>query len=108
MRILGHGRRFIDVALCVNEIGRLHGGIVVAYDCEIVGSLPLPFAGLLSIRGIESGDTKLRCPHAVMEVVGCVLPSPFMTQSFLALPVIPRLKITDLGLVDVEKHEIVV
>jgi len=89
------------VALCVNEIKRLHGRIVVAYDGEIVGNLPLPFAGLLSMRGIESVDTKLRCPHAVMEEMGCVLPSPFMTQSFLALPVIPRLKITNLGLVDV-------
>ncbi len=101
------GENFDDMALCVNEIRRLHGGIVVAYDGEIVGRLPLPFAGLLSTGSIESVDAKLRCLHAVMEEMGCVLPSPFMTQSFLALPVIPRLKITDLGLVDVEKHEIV-
>jgi len=58
LRILGHGRRFIDVALCVDEIRRLHG--------EIVGRLPLPFAGLLSAGSIESVDAKLRCLHAVM------------------------------------------
>jgi adenine deaminase len=101
------GANFEDMALCVNEIRRLHGGIVVAYDGEIVGRLPLPFAGLLSTGSIESVDAKLRFLHAVMGEMGCVLPAPFMTQSFLALPVIPRLKITDLGLVDVEKHEIV-
>jgi len=101
------GENFEDMALCVNEIRRLHGGIVVAYDGEIVGSLPLPFAGLLSVGSIESVDAKLRFLHAMMDEMGCVLPSPFMTQSFLALPVIPRLKITDLGLVDVEKHEII-
>ncbi|MEA3282184.1 MAG: adenine deaminase [Euryarchaeota archaeon] len=101
------GANFEDMALCVNEIRRLHGGIVVAYDGEIMGSLPLPFAGLLSPGSIESVDAKLRCLHAVMGEMGCMLPSPFMTQSFLALPVIPRLKITDLGLVDVEKHELV-
>ena len=101
------GANFEDMALCVDEIRRLHGGIVVAYDGEVVGSLPLPFAGLLSTGSIESVDARLRCLHAVMREMGCVLPSPFMTQSFLALPVIPRLKITDLGLVDVEKHEIV-
>jgi adenine deaminase len=95
------------MALCVDEIRRLHGGIVVAYDGEIVGRLPLPFAGLLSTGSIESVDAKLRFLHAVMGEMGCVLPSPFMTQSFLALPVIPRLKITDMGLVDVEKHELV-
>ncbi|MEA1893937.1 MAG: adenine deaminase [Euryarchaeota archaeon] len=101
------GANFEDMALCVDEIRRLHGGIVVAYDGEIVGSLPLPFAGLLSAGSIESVDAKLRCLHAMMGEMGCVLPSPFMTQSFLALPVIPRLKITDFGLVDVEKHELV-
>ena len=66
MRILGHGRRFIDVALCVDEIRRLHGGVGVAYDGEIVGRLLLPFAGLLSTGSVESVDAKLRCLHAVM------------------------------------------
>jgi len=101
------GTNVEDMALCANEIRRLHGGIVIAYDGTIIGSLPLPFAGLLSTGSIESVDAKQRALHAVMREMGCVLPSPFMTQSFLALPVIPKLKITDLGLVDVEKHEII-
>ena len=53
------------MALCVNAIGQLHGGIVVAYGGEIVGSLPLPFGGLLSTGSIESVDAKLMCPHVV-------------------------------------------
>ncbi len=101
------GTNFEDMALCANEIRTMRGGIAVAYDGEIMGGIALPFAGLLSTGSVESVDAKLRGLHAMMQEIGCVLPSPFMTLSFLALPVIPRLKITDLGLVDVEKQEIV-
>ena len=101
------GTNFKDMALCVNEIRAMRGGIAVAYDDETMGSIALPFAGLLSTGSVESVDAKLRGLHAMMREIGCVLPSPFMTLSFLALPVVPRLKITDMGLVDVEKHEIV-
>ena len=101
------GTNFEDMALCANEIRTMRGGIAVAYDGEIMGGIALPFAGLLSTGSVESVDAKLRGLHAMMREIGCVLPSPFMTLSFLALPVIPRLKITDLGLVDVEKQEIV-
>ena len=101
------GTNFEDMALCANEIRTMRGGIAVAYDGEIMGGIALPFAGLLSTGSVESVNAKLRGLHAMMQEIGCVLPSPFMTLSFLALPVIPRLKITDLGLVDVEKQEIV-
>ncbi len=101
------GTNFEDMALCANEIRTMRGGIAVAYDGEIMGGIALPFAGLLSTGSVESVDAKLRGLHAMMREIGCVLPSPFMTLSFLALPVIPRLKITDLGLVDVERQKIV-
>ncbi|MCK4651874.1 MAG: hypothetical protein KAT13_02155 [Methanosarcinales archaeon] len=101
------GTNFEDMALCANEIRTMRGGIAVAYDSEIMGSIALPFAGLISTGSVESVDAKLRGLHAMMQEIGGVLPSPFMTLSFLALPVVPRLKITDMGLVDVEKQEIV-
>ena len=101
------GTNFEDMALCANEIRTMRGGIAVAYDGEIMGGIALPFAGLLSTGSVESVDAKLRGLHAMMREIGCVLPSPFMTLSFLALPVVPRLKITDMGLVDVERQEIV-
>ena len=101
------GTNFEDMALCANEIRAMRGGIAVAYDGEIMGGIALPFAGLLSTGSVESVDAKLRGLHAMMQELGCVLPSPFMTLSFLALPVVPRLKITDMGLVDVERQEIV-
>jgi len=101
------GTNFEDMAICANEIRTMRGGIAVAYDGEIMGGIALPFAGLLSTGSVESVDAKLRGLHAMMQEIGCVLPSPFMTLSFLALPVVPRLKITDMGLVDVERQEIV-
>ncbi|MEA1908660.1 MAG: adenine deaminase [Euryarchaeota archaeon] len=101
------GTNFEDMALSANEIRTMRGGIAVAYDGEIMGGIALPFAGLLSAGSVESVDAKLRGLHAMMQEIGCVLPSPFMTLSFLALPVVPRLKITDMGLVDIERQEIV-
>lgn len=101
------GTNFEDMVLCTSEIRRLRGGIVVAYDGTIMGGIALPFAGLLSTGSVESVDAKLRALHAAVTEMGCVLPSPFMTLSFLALPVIPKLKITDMGLVDVRKQEII-
>ena len=71
------------------------------------GLLALPVAGLMSN---EDADTVSRLHeelHRAAQRIGCSLPSPFMTMSFLALPVIPELRITDFGLVDVTKFEIV-
>lgn len=90
-----------DMYAAVEEIERLQGGLVVASGGHILGSLALPIAGLLSSQPLEVVVTTLEELHRLSSTMGCVLPSPFATLSFLALPVIPELRLTDKGLVDV-------
>ena len=86
-------------------VGDMHGGMSVAKDGQVVARLPLPIAGLMSDQPIETVrrqmDDLLRAAHDF----GSTLHDPFMAMSFLALAVIPELKITDQGLVDVVKFE---
>jgi adenine deaminase len=85
--------------------GKMNGGIAVANKQDILAQLPLPIAGLMSDQPIEmvraQMDGVLRAAHQL----GSTLHDPFMTMSFLALAVIPELKITDQGLVDVTRFQ---
>ncbi|MBE3074934.1 MAG: adenine deaminase [Actinobacteria bacterium] len=96
-----------DMWAAVREIIRMQGGAAVVAGGEVLASLPLPVAGLMSDRPaaeVAAGS------QAVIEAawgLGCQLPDPLITLSFLALPVIPQLKLTDRGLVDVEQFELV-
>jgi adenine deaminase len=90
-----------DIFAAVKEIERLHGGLVAAAAGKIKGSLALPIAGLLSEEPLEAVVPELEKLQKTAADLGCVLPSPFATLSFLALPVIPELRLTDKGLVDV-------
>jgi adenine deaminase len=90
-----------DIFAAVKEIERLQGGLVAAAGGKIQASLALPIAGLLSEEPLEMVVTKLKGLQRIAKGLGCVLPSPFATLSFLALPVIPELRLTDKGLVDV-------
>ncbi|MFC2009738.1 adenine deaminase C-terminal domain-containing protein [Chloroflexota bacterium] len=74
----------------------------IAAEEQILGTLPLPIAGLLSDEPLETEVEKLEKLEAIAADLGYQLASPFATLSFLALPVIPDLRLTDLGLVDVE------
>jgi adenine deaminase len=90
-----------DIFAAVKEIERLEGGLVAASGGKIRGSLALPIAGLLSEEPLEAVVSKLEELQKIAADLGCVLPSPFATLSFLALAVIPELRLTDKGLVDV-------
>ncbi len=90
-----------DIYVAVKEIENLQGGLVVVAGGKILGSLALPVAGLLSELPLEKVVAKLEELHRIVSDLGCILKSPFATLSFLALPVIPELKLTDKGLVDV-------
>lgn len=96
-----------DIRLAVEELRRLGGGIVVASGGEVLASLPLPVAGLMS--DLPVAEVALVAGRAIEAAagLGCVLPDPFITMSFLALPVVPALKLTDRGLVDVRQFRIV-
>lgn len=100
------GTNFEDMAFCANRIKKLHGGIVIA-NGTIVEEMPLPFAGILSTTGAHETDMKLGNLHAAIKNMGCKLDAPFIQASFLTLPVIPSLKITDCGMVDVDAFKII-
>lgn len=90
-----------DILVAVKEIERLEGGLVAAAEGQVLGSLTLPIAGLLSQEPLEAVVDKLEQLQRIARGLGAKLSSPFATLSFLALPVIPELRLTDLGLVDV-------
>jgi adenine deaminase len=90
-----------DIVACAEEIIRNRGGLAVAADGRVTGSLPLPIGGLLSPEPLEWVAARLEELEAQVRALGCAVPSPFSVLSFIALPVIPELKITDMGLVDV-------
>ncbi len=100
------GTNFEDMGACANRIRELQGGIAVSKN-GLIWELPLPFAGILSMENAYDVDKKLKELHNVMRSMGCRLDAPFIQMSFLSLPVIPALKITDKGLVDVKKGRVV-
>jgi len=105
--IIAVGTNDKDIFTAVKEIERLQGGLVATADGKVLTSLGLPIAGLLSDEPLEMVVDKLDKLEQAARDLGATLPSPFATLSFLALPVIPELKLTDLGLVDVNKFRLV-
>jgi adenine deaminase len=83
------------------------GGLVAVAGGKVAGQLPLPVAGLMSGEPLETVRRKMDSLLAAARDLGSPLHNPFMTLSFLALPVIPTLKLTDKGLVDVNKFDFV-
>ncbi|MCZ7357168.1 MAG: adenine deaminase [Candidatus Methanoperedens sp.] len=100
------GTNFEDMALCANKIRELQGGIVIAND-RVLDCLHLPFAGILSTESAYEVDKRIKDLHSLVKKMGCELDVPFVQTSFLSLPVIPELKITDKGLVDVNAFKII-
>jgi adenine deaminase len=96
-----------DILAAVKEIVRLQGGLVVVAKGKVLGSLALPIAGLLSDEPLEMVVGKLEKLEQLALNLGSTLISPFSTLSFLALPVIPDLRLTDLGLVDVNEFKLI-
>lgn len=96
-----------DIIAAAKRVGEMNGGLVVARDGEVVAELALPVGGLMSDQSAGVVAGKLRRVEQAARDLGCPMEHPFMTLSFMCLPVIPELKITDRGLVDVEEFEIV-
>ncbi|MFL5961272.1 MAG: adenine deaminase [Gaiellaceae bacterium] len=101
------GMNDASMAAAVRRLANRGGGIVVVDGAEVLAELPLPVAGLLSDAPLTE---VLASSHAVLAAVrslGCALDSPFQHLAFLALSVIPSLKLTDHGLVDVDSFQLV-
>lgn len=96
-----------DIFVAVKELERLQGGIMIASEGQILESLPLPVAGILSEEPVEAVVEKFAELKVIADSLGCKLSAPFDTLSFLALPVVPELRLTDLGLVDVPEFKLI-
>jgi len=93
-----------DMLLALKTIEHLSGGIVAVAEGKVLETLPLPIAGLISDLPIEQVKDKLESLNTIVKKdLGSFLCNPFMTLSFMALPVIPALKLSDKGLIDVEQ-----
>jgi len=96
-----------DMARAVERLAEVGGGIVAVDEGEVLAELPLPVAGLLADLPLAEVIERSSACGAAAEKLGCRGATPFLTMSFLALSVIPSLKITDQGLVDVDRFELV-
>jgi adenine deaminase len=101
------GMNDADMARAVERLAELGGGIVAVDDGDVLAELALPVGGLLSDAPLAEVVERSRACTEAAERLGCTGSTPFLTMSFLALSVIPSLKITDQGLVDVDRFELV-
>ena len=101
------GADYGDMALAANRLNQIEGGFVVTDAGRILAELPLPVAGLMSLEPFEAVRDRLVLLREAARTLGVTLEEPFLQLAFLALPVIPALKITDRGMVDVERFEII-
>ncbi|MDB6176157.1 adenine deaminase [Paracoccus sp. Z330] len=101
------GMDYEDMAIAANRLSGIEGGFVVVRDGKIQAELALPVAGLMSLLPFEQVRDALIALRAAAQELGVTLEEPFLQLAFLALPVIPALKITDHGMVDVTRFEII-
>jgi adenine deaminase len=101
------GARDADMRAALDAVVALGGGFAAVVDGRVKATVPLPIAGLMSDAPMETVRGQLDAIIQVARDLGSPLADPFMALGFIALPVIPKLKITDKGLVDVERFEVV-
>jgi len=97
----------VSMLTAAKAVGTLGGGLAVALGNQVLASLPLPVAGLMSDRPIAEVRAGYDSVITAAKALNSGLHNPFMAMSFMALEVIPKLKLTDQGLVDVEQFEVV-
>lgn len=97
-----------DMAAAANRLREVGGGQVAVADGRVLAEVPCPIGGLLSDLPVEEVSAAVHHMEQVThETLGVTLPSPFMAMSFMALSVVPELKLTDRGLIDVDRFELV-
>lgn len=91
-----------DMLVCIEEIKRLGGGLIVVSGGQVKAAMALPVCGLVSNQSLTKVATSIANLYQEADKLGSKLKRPFMSLAFMTLPVIPQLKLSDLGLVDVE------
>jgi adenine deaminase len=105
--ILVAGTNDQDMIAAVREVEKMQGGFVVTEGGRVLAGLPLPVAGLMSLQSAKTVAIEMEKVNQAARKIGAIPKNPFLTLSFLALPVIPELRITDRGLVDVSEFRII-
>jgi adenine deaminase len=95
-----------DMRAAVEAVVKMGGGLAAVSDAKLLAGLPLPIAGLMSLEPVRVVRDRLERLIEITHEMGAALEDPFMTLSFMALPVIPELKLTDKGLIDVNKFKV--
>jgi len=101
------GKNPADIQIALKALIEIGGGFAVVRKKTVIAELALPFGGLMSFEEPEIIQQKLTELRKASEAIGCELAEPFLQLAFLCLPVIPSLKLTDKGLVDVEQFKII-
>lgn len=101
------GTNDLDMACCVRRMAEIGGGLVMCDSGRVVGELPLKIAGVMSLAPAPEVVEGLERLEAILAGLGVMISTPFMYLSFLALSVIPEMRITDQGIVDVRSFQIV-
>ncbi len=96
-----------DMAFAANELAKLGGGMIAVLDGQVLASVPMDIAGLMSDQPLEVVVKQVQALEQAWKTLGCELNAPFMTFSLIALPVIPELRITNRGLADVDKFQLI-
>jgi adenine deaminase len=96
-----------DIMAAIRCIEEMHGGLAVCRDGKVVARLPLPICGLLSLDAAEIVSRRYDEIEKAAAALGHLPPAPFALLSFLALPVIPELRVTDKGIVDVLQFKLI-
>jgi adenine deaminase len=105
--LIAVGAKTADMAAAMNALRKTGGGFCVVKDGAVLAELALPLGGLMTNASAAEIRTNLSALKEASRSVGCELPEPFLQLAFLSLPVIPTLKLTDRGLVDVDRFEII-
>ena len=96
-----------DMAVCVEKLQELHGGFVSAVNGQVKDALALPLGGLMSTLPAKTVMQRMDEMNAAVAEMGCAMKAPFMSLSFISLPTVPELGLTDFGLIDVLGHRII-
>ncbi|MGA0708636.1 MAG: adenine deaminase C-terminal domain-containing protein [Steroidobacteraceae bacterium] len=96
-----------DMRVALAALVESAGGFCVARNGEVIALLSLPLGGLMSTRSPPELKAGIEALREASRAIGCQLAEPFLQLAFLSLPVIPSLKLTDKGLVDVERFELI-
>ena len=96
-----------DMALAVNTVAEMQGGLAVVCDGAVLAKMRLPIGGLMSTKPAEEVMAEQDAMNEAARQLGCAGSAPFMTLSFISLPTVPELGLTDLGLIDVLEHKLI-